>query len=94
LLKDYCGRMELPDNAAEFTNNLPIMLTAKAAAVDQKYAQNGELTVNSAGEPVLSRVTAKEIPESLLRCKPISRRKCQHGTCWTSLCRASGIGRN
>ena len=56
--------MELPDNAAEFTDNLRTLLTEKAAAVDQKYPQNGELTINRAGEPVLTRVTAREIPES------------------------------
>ena len=66
LLKEYCGRMELPDNAAEFTNNLRTLLTEKAVAVDQKYPQNGELTINGAGEPVLSRVTAREIPQSAL----------------------------
>jgi hypothetical protein len=66
LIEEYCNRMELPDNAAEFTNNLRTLLTEKAAAVDQKYPQNGELTINSAGEPVLSRVTAREIPESAI----------------------------
>jgi len=66
LLKEYCGRMELPDNAAEFTNNLRTLLTEKAVAVDQKYPQNGELTINGAGEPVLSRVTAREIPQSAI----------------------------
>ena len=63
-LKDFCRRVSLPDTAAGFVEQLKTKLTETAAQVDQKYAENGDLTISPSGEPVLKRVTAKEIPES------------------------------
>jgi len=63
-LKDFCQHMDLPDTAVEFVKDLKTKLTETAARVDQKYPENGDLTISPSGEPVLKKVTAKEIPES------------------------------
>ena len=63
-LKDFCQHMDLPGTAVEFVKDLKTKLTETAARVDQKYPENGDLTISPSGEPVLKKVTAKEIPES------------------------------
>ncbi len=63
-LKDFCRQVGLPDTAAGFVKDLRTKLTETAAQVDQKYPENGDLTISSSGDPVLKKVTAKEIPES------------------------------
>jgi hypothetical protein len=81
-LKEFCREMDLPDTAAGFVKDLKTKLTETAARVDQKYPENGDLTIGPTGEPVLKKVTAKEIPESA-----ITMRR----TCWRDT--ISGIGR-
>jgi TnpA family transposase len=63
-LKEFCQQMDLPDTATGFVKDLKTKLTETAARVDQKYPENGDLTISPSGEPVLKKVTAKEIPES------------------------------
>jgi hypothetical protein len=57
-LKNFCRRVSLPDTAAAFVKELKTRLTETAAQVDQKYPEN------VSGEPVLKRVSAKDILES------------------------------
>ena len=62
--KDFCRQVGLPDTAAGLVKDLRTKLTETAVQVDQKYPENGDLTISPSGEPVLKKVTAKEIPES------------------------------
>jgi hypothetical protein len=62
--KDFCRQVGLPDTAAGFVRDLRTKLTETAVQVDQKYPENGDLTISPSGEPVLKKVTANEIPES------------------------------
>jgi TnpA family transposase len=63
-LKDFCHSVGLPETAAGFVKELKTRLTDTAAEADKKYPENADLTISSAGEPVLKRVTAKDIPDS------------------------------
>jgi TnpA family transposase len=63
-LKDFCHSVGLPETAAGFVKELKTRLTDTAAEADKKYPENADLTISSSGEPVLKRVTAKDIPDS------------------------------
>jgi hypothetical protein len=56
--------VSLPDTAAAFVKELKTRLTETAAQVDQKYPENGDLSISPSGEPVLKRESAKDILES------------------------------
>lgn len=63
-LKNFCRRVSLPDTAAAFVKELKTRLMETAVQVDQKYPENGDLSISPSGEPVLKRVSAKDVLES------------------------------
>lgn len=65
-VKSFCQRVGLPETADGFVTDLKTRLTDTAAEADKAYPQNADLTISASGEPVLKRVTAKDIPESAI----------------------------
>lgn len=59
----YCQALGFPETAAGFVAGLKDWLTTSAAEADRAYPENGQLTFNAKGEPVLKRLVRKEMPE-------------------------------
>ena len=66
-LPAYCQRIGIPDTADECVAELKRQLTEKAAAVDQAYSTNGELTIGPDGAPVLHKTAGRPVPESAVK---------------------------
>ncbi len=59
--------MELPGTAKEFVASLKTQLEETAQQLDDKFPScRGDVSINEAGEPVLRRVTARDIPPSAI----------------------------
>ncbi|OVZ44539.1 Tn3 family transposase [Pseudomonas aeruginosa] len=66
-LPAYCEKMELPGTAKEFVASLKIQLEETAQHLDEKFPScRGDVSINEAGEPVLRRVIARDIPPSAI----------------------------
>ncbi|MDU9399391.1 MULTISPECIES: Tn3-like element ISPa42 family transposase [Pseudomonadaceae] len=66
-LPAYCEKMELPGTAKEFVTSLKTQLEETAQQLDDKFPScRGDVSINEAGEPVLRRVTARDIPPSAI----------------------------
>lgn len=67
LLPDYCRKIGLPDTAEAFVAELKAWLTGTAEQLDKKFPScRGDVAINAAGEPVLKRVIARDIPPSAI----------------------------
>ncbi|WP_211454325.1 Tn3 family transposase [Collimonas antrihumi] len=67
MLPAYCEKIGLPDNAKDFVAVLKKKLADKAEEVDREFPDHhGDVVIGPTGEPVLKRVTAKEIPASAI----------------------------
>ena len=63
----YCEKVGLPANATEFVASLKSQLEETAQQLDDKFPScRGDVSINEAGEPVLRRVTARDIPLSAI----------------------------
>lgn len=66
-LPAYCEKIGLPGTAKEFVASLKTQLEETAQQLDEKFPScRGDVSINDAGEPVLRRVTAREIPPSAI----------------------------
>ncbi len=66
-LPAYCEKMGLPGTAKEFVASLKAQLEETAEQLDEKFPScRGDVSINEAGEPVLRRVTARDIPPSAI----------------------------
>ncbi|HFL6174923.1 Tn3 family transposase [Pseudomonas aeruginosa] len=66
-LPAYCEKMGLPGTAKEFVASLKAQLEETAQQLDEKFPScRGDVSINEAGEPVLRRVTARDIPPSAI----------------------------
>jgi TnpA family transposase/phage gp36-like protein len=66
-LPAYCEKMGLPGTAKEFVASLKTQLEETAQQLDEKFPScRGDVSINDAGEPVLRRVTARDIPPSAI----------------------------
>ncbi len=67
LLKPYCEKVGLPDNAKAFIANLKQELTDLCARVDRDFpTYRDDVSIAANGEPVLKRLSAQEVPPSAL----------------------------
>lgn len=67
MLPDYCKKIGLPDNAQDFVAGLKAWLTETADGLDQRFPScRGDVSINAIGEPVLKRVSARDIPSSAI----------------------------
>ncbi|ENM5224570.1 Tn3 family transposase [Pseudomonas putida] len=66
-LPAYCEKVGLPGTAKEFVASLKTQLEETAQQLDEKFpACRGDVSINEAGEPVLRRVIARDIPPSAI----------------------------
>ncbi len=66
-LPAYCEKVGLPGTAKEFVASLKTQLEETAQQLDDKFPScRGDVSINEAGEPVLRRVTARDIPPSAI----------------------------
>ncbi|APO85327.1 Tn3 family transposase [Pseudomonas putida] len=66
-LPAYCEKVGLPGTAKEFVASLKIQLEETAQHLDEKFPScRGDVSINEAGEPVLRRVIARDIPPSAI----------------------------
>ncbi|KWR85174.1 Tn3 family transposase [Pseudomonas sp. PI1] len=66
-LPAYCEKVGLPATAKEFTASLKAQLEEAAQHLDDKFPScRGDVSINEAGEPVLRRVMARDIPPSAI----------------------------
>jgi TnpA family transposase len=66
-LPAYCEKMDLPATAKEFVASLKSQLEETAQQLDDKFPScRGDVSINEAGEPVLRRVVARDIPPSAI----------------------------
>lgn len=66
-LPAYCEKMGLPGTAKEFVASLKTQLEETAQQLDEKFPScRGDVSINEAGEPVLRRVAARDIPPSAI----------------------------
>ena len=67
-LPGYCERVGIPSSADELVSALQKLLSETASEVDGKFPELREdVSIGPQGEPVLRRVTAKEVPADLGR---------------------------
>lgn len=67
LLPAYCEKIGLPQDAASFTSNLRDNLSDTAKNLDSKFPEcSCDVALNAAGEPVLRKPVAREIPDSAI----------------------------
>lgn len=67
LLPAYCEKVGLPTNAEAFVTGLREWLTETAQKLDDKFPQcRSDVVLTANGEPVLRKVTAREIPPSAI----------------------------
>ena len=67
LLPGYCDKIGLPPTATEFVSSLREWLTDTAQALDKKFPEcRGDVSLGPQGEPILRKVTAREIPPSAI----------------------------
>ncbi|MBN0210522.1 Tn3 family transposase, partial [Pseudomonas aeruginosa] len=66
-LQAYCEKVGLPTTAKEFVASLKSQLEETAQQLDDKFPScRGDVSINDAGEPVLRRVMARDIPPSAI----------------------------
>lgn len=66
-LSAYCEKVGLPSSAPEFVASLKAQLESTAQQLDEKFPScRGDVSINDAGEPVLRRVMARDIPPSAI----------------------------
>ena len=66
-LPAYCEKVGLPGTAKEFVASLKTQLEKTAQQLDEKFPScRGDVSINEAGEPVLRRVIARDIPPSAI----------------------------
>lgn len=66
-LPEYCEKVGLPSTAKEFVASLKEQLESTAQQLDDKFPScHGDVSINEAGEPVLRRVVARDIPPSAI----------------------------
>ncbi|HEN8707915.1 TPA: Tn3 family transposase [Pseudomonas putida] len=66
-LPAYCDKVGLPSTAKEFVASLKTQLEETAQQLDEKFPScRGDVSINEAGEPVLRRVMARDIPPSAI----------------------------
>ncbi|EMR0715197.1 Tn3 family transposase, partial [Pseudomonas aeruginosa] len=66
-LPAYCEKVGLPTTAKEFVASLKSQLEETAQQLDDKFPScRGDVSINDAGEPVLRRVMARDIPPSAI----------------------------
>lgn len=67
MLPEYCKKIGLPGNADDFVAGLREWLTETADQLDKKFPScKADVAINADGEPVLKRVTARDIPPSAI----------------------------
>lgn len=63
----YCQRVGIPETAHEFVDGLRALLRDTAQRLDDEFPKHaGDVVINKAGEPSVKRVTAKEVPASVI----------------------------
>lgn len=66
-LPAYCDKIGIPATAAECVNEIKQLLTTTAQHVDQIFPDlKGEVAIGADGDPILRKVTAKEVPSSAI----------------------------
>lgn len=66
-LPAYCRKVGLPGTAKDFVASLKTQLEETAQQLDDKFPScRGDVSINEAGEPVLRRVIARDIPPSAI----------------------------
>lgn len=66
-LPDYCEKVGLPANAKDFVAVLKSQLEETAQHLDEMFPScRSDVSINEAGEPVLRRVMARDIPPSAI----------------------------
>lgn len=66
-LPEYCEKVGLSSTAKEFVASLKEQLESTAQQLDDKFPNcRGDVSINEAGEPVLRRVVARDIPPSAI----------------------------
>lgn len=66
-LPEYCEKVGLPSTAKEFVASLKEQLESTAQQLDDKLPScHGDVSINEAGDPVLRRVVARDIPPSAI----------------------------
>ena len=64
MVADYCRKLGFESTAAGFVQQLQKWLIETAEAVDRNYPENGQVVISENGEPVLKRITRKDLPQS------------------------------
>jgi TnpA family transposase len=64
VVADYCRKLGFKPTAAGFVQQLREWLTQTAETVDRNYPENGQVVISENGEPVLKRITRKDLPQS------------------------------
>jgi len=64
IVADYCRELGFESTATGFIQQLREWLTKTAEAVDRNYPENGQVVISENGEPVLKRITRKDLPQS------------------------------
>ena len=65
IIEDYCRLLDLPNCADSFIKHLKEWLIETANRVDEGYPINEQVIINEKGEPILKKLLARPIPESL-----------------------------
>ena len=65
MLEDYCNALSLPTTAKKFVRQLKTELQQVAEEVDQNWSEDGQVTINKKGTPVLKKVARKKPSKTL-----------------------------
>ncbi|MDE2422485.1 MAG: Tn3 family transposase [Gammaproteobacteria bacterium] len=60
LVANYCEQLNFPNGAHAFTEHLRHWLAETAATIDAGYPENGHVTIDANGVPILRRIIARE----------------------------------
>ncbi|MCK5920482.1 MAG: hypothetical protein KAG66_06045, partial [Methylococcales bacterium] len=65
LVAAYCAAVDLPDSADKFVQQLRQGLRETAQRIDAAFPENSDLTIDSTGQPHLTRTPKRTLPEGL-----------------------------
>lgn len=64
MVADYCWELGFEPTTAGFVQQLRNWLTGTADAVDRNYPENGQVVISETGDPVLKRISRKDLSQS------------------------------
>lgn len=64
MVADYCRELGFEPTTAGFVQQLRNWLTGTADAVDRNYPENGQVVISETGDPVLKRISRKDLSQS------------------------------